>query len=101
MKLLFANQTPDDILAREQLETLAASHPGRFELWYTVDRLKEGMGPWKYDVGFISDALISKSLFPPAEDTICLMCGPPIMYEKACIPNLLKVGYKHENIFEG
>jgi len=101
VKLLFANQTPDDILAREQLETLAASHPDRFELWYTVDRLKEDKGPWKYDVGFINDVLISKSLFPPADDTICLMCGPPIMYEKACIPNLLQIGYKHDNIFEG
>jgi NAD(P)H-flavin reductase len=102
VKLLFANQTPDDILARDYIEELVLKHKERFEVWYTVDRVPETYkGEWKYGVGFVNDALISKALFPASEDTICLMCGPPIMYEKACIPNLLKVGYSRDNIFEG
>lgn len=35
--LLYANQSEDDILLREQLEALAAKH-SNFKLWYTVDR---------------------------------------------------------------
>jgi nitrate reductase (NAD(P)H) len=102
VKLLFANQTPDDILAKDYIDELVKKHSDRFEVWYTVDRVPEACkGEWKYDVGFISDAMISKALFPASEDTVCLMCGPPIMYEKACIPNLLKVGYSRDNIFEG
>ena len=101
VKLLFANQTPDDILAKDYIDELVKKHSDRFEVWYTVDRLPETYeGEWKYDIGFVNDAMISKALFPASEDTVCLMCGPPIMYEKACIPNLLKVGYSRDNIFE-
>ena len=42
LSLLFANQSEDDILVREELEALQAEHPDRFKLWYTVDRPKEG-----------------------------------------------------------
>lgn len=37
VSLLYANQSEDDILLREQLEELAAKHPN-FKLWYTLDR---------------------------------------------------------------
>lgn len=42
MALLFANQTEDDILLRDELEEVAAKFPLQFKLWYTVDRPKEG-----------------------------------------------------------
>merc|ERR1711904_623045 len=102
VKLLFANQTPDDILAKDYIDELLKKYPDRFEVSYTVDRVPETYkGEWKGEIGFINDAMISRALFPASEDTVCLMCGPPIMYEKACIPNLLKVGYSKDNIFEG
>ena len=43
ISLLFANQTEDDILLREELEDVKKQFPDRFKLWYTVDRPKEGM----------------------------------------------------------
>lgn len=42
MALLFANQTPGDILLRDELDSLARDNPHRFKLWYTVDRPEEG-----------------------------------------------------------
>ena len=42
LSLLFANQSEDDILVREELEAIQEKHPDRFKLWYTVDRPKEG-----------------------------------------------------------
>jgi len=42
LALLFANQTEDDILLREELESIKKDFPDRFKLWYTVDRPKEG-----------------------------------------------------------
>ena len=39
VRLLFANRTPDDILARDVLEELAAKHPDRFMLNFTVDKV--------------------------------------------------------------
>lgn len=48
---------------------------------------------WKYSVGFISDEMIKDHLFPPSQDTLVLMCGPPPMINAACVPNLDKMGY--------
>lgn len=48
---------------------------------------------WKYSVGFISDEMIKDHLFPPSQDTLVLMCGPPPMINVACVPNLDKMGY--------
>ena len=42
LSLLFANQTEDDILLREELEDVQKQFPERFKLWYTVDRPTEG-----------------------------------------------------------
>ena len=40
--LLFANQTEEDILLRDELEQLREEHADRFHLWYTVDRPGQG-----------------------------------------------------------
>lgn len=98
VRLLYANKSPGDILAREQLDKLAAEHPDRFKLSYTVDKKPEG--EWKGHVGFINESMIKDTLFPASETTICVLCGPPIMVEKACRPNLSALGYGEEAIFD-
>ncbi|MBN3289443.1 NB5R1 reductase, partial [Polypterus senegalus] len=40
--LLFANQTQNDILLRDELEELQVRHPNRFKLWFTVDNAQGG-----------------------------------------------------------
>lgn len=99
VSLLYANQTPADILARAQLEKLAKRYPERFQLWYTVDRVPEGSGDWTYDTGFINEELIKKHLFSPGDGRIAVMCGPPMMQDRACTPNLLKLGYRQSDIY--
>jgi len=119
VSLLYANQSPGDILARQELDFLAKQHPDRFNLWYTVDRvhggplqasrrhtvssglndLEEASSGWKYSVGFVNEALIRSHLFEPAEGRIAVMCGPPVMQEKACTPNLKKIGYQDSDIY--
>jgi len=90
VSLLFANQSENDILLKDELEEVAKTHPAQFKLWYTVDRPQEG---WTYSVGFISAEMIKDHLFPPSPDTLVLMCGPPPMINFACVPNLDKLGY--------
>ncbi|XP_047545847.1 NADH-cytochrome b5 reductase 2 isoform X1 [Vanessa atalanta] len=90
MRLLFANQTEQDILLRDELEKYQREHPEQFKLWYTIDRADEG---WKYSTGFINDDMIESHLFPPGDDVIVLMCGPPPMINFACVPALEKLGY--------
>merc|ERR1712129_253956 len=50
-KLIFANQTEGDILIRSELEALAAKHPDRFSLHYTLDRPPS---KWAGSTGFIT-----------------------------------------------
>lgn len=39
VSLIFANVTEEDILLRSTLEDLAAKHPDRFKLHYTLDKV--------------------------------------------------------------
>ena len=74
VKMIYANQTPDDILVREELEALAAQHPERFQLWYTVDRVEDKN--WKFSTGFISKEMVEKQLlFEDRKNTQFFMCG--------------------------
>ncbi|XP_022829321.1 NADH-cytochrome b5 reductase 3 isoform X1 [Spodoptera litura] len=96
MRLLFANQTEEDILLRNELEKYQSEHPEQFKVWYTLDRPSEG---WQYSVGFINDEMISQHLFPPGDDVIVLMCGPPPMINFACNPALEKLGFAESQRF--
>lgn len=96
LALLFANQSEEDILVREELEAIQAEHPDRFKLWYTVDRPKEG---WKYSSGFVDADMIKEHLFEPSDKNLVLMCGPPPMINFACQPNLDKLGHTQEMRF--
>lgn len=96
ISLLYANQTEDDILVREDLEKYAKMFPDRFKLWYTVDRPGEN---WKYSTGFVDADMIKDNLFEPSDKNLVLMCGPPPMINFACIPNLDKLGFSPEMRF--
>ena len=72
------------------MEQAASNHPDRLRIWYTIDRPNEG---WKYSSGFVSSEMLAEHLFPPAEDTFVVLCGPPPMINFACIPNLDKLGF--------
>uniref|UniRef100_A0A0N5A2U5 NADH-cytochrome b5 reductase n=1 Tax=Parastrongyloides trichosuri TaxID=131310 RepID=A0A0N5A2U5_PARTI len=95
MYLLYANQTENDILLREEFDKLAEDYPHKFSVWYTVDKSSEH---WKYSTGFINEDMVRDHLPSPASDTAILMCGPPPMIEFACLPNLEKVGHNADNL---
>uniref|UniRef100_A0A7S3DQ42 NADH-cytochrome b5 reductase n=2 Tax=Entomoneis paludosa TaxID=265537 RepID=A0A7S3DQ42_9STRA len=102
IKLIYANQTPDDILVRDELEDLALEFKGRFELWYTVDKVaKEGEAPseWSYSTGFITTDMVKEHLLFEGDNskTQFFMCGPPPMIKYACIPALKECGMTEKN----
>lgn len=96
MWLLFANQTADDILLREDLESIKKEHPNRFHLWYTLDRPAED---WAYGSGFVNEKMLESHMPKPGPETLVLMCGPPPMIQFACIPNLEKLGFTSDSYF--
>ncbi|MBN3307023.1 NB5R1 reductase, partial [Amia calva] len=94
--LLFANQTEKDILLRDELQEIQVRHPGRFQLWFTVDKAPTD---WDFSEGFIGADMIQEHLPAPSDDSLILMCGPPPMIQFACNPNLDKLGYRQAQRF--
>eukprot|EP00166_Cyanidium_caldarium_P000375 ctg_1139.g390 len=95
MWLVYANNGEEDILLREELEAWAEAHEN-VHVWHTLVSPPNG---WKYGVGFIDEGMVREHLPPPGDDVLVGLCGPPIMIEKACVPNLEKAGYRREQYF--
>jgi len=99
IKMLYANQTEDDILVRDELEEFAKKYPERFQLHYTLDR---SSSDWKYSTGFISKEMIETHLFTSSDGgkkIQTFMCGPPGMLKFACLPNLKELGFTENDWF--
>lgn len=97
MFLIFACREENDLLMRAALDEWAKMFPEKFSVHYILsDRWRSD---WEYSTGFVSKPLFEKLLFPAGDDVFNLMCGPPIMLDKGCTPNLVALGHQKENIF--
>ena len=91
MFLIYANQTEDDILLREELESLPKN---RLHIWYTLDRPPS---KWEYGTGFINTAMCQEHLPPSGEHTHIFCCGPPPMIKFACEPAFKECGIDEDS----
>lgn len=76
--LLYANVSEDEILLKNELDTLMREHPLRFRVQYFLNVPPEG---WDGGVGFITRDAIADFLPLATQDCRILMCGPPPMIE--------------------
>ena len=97
MSLIFANQTEEDILLRDELDRCERDHDN-FKLHYTVD--KAPAKGWKYDQGFVTAEMIKKHMPQPGKDTQILLCGPPPMLKFAIMPAFEKLGYTKDMLLQ-
>ncbi|KAJ1675405.1 hypothetical protein EV182_001334 [Spiromyces aspiralis] len=112
LSLLFANRSEDDVILKDELDELAARHPDRFQVHYTIDKAKRQ--EWKGDVGFVTTEMIKKYMpdSSKGEDVLVCVCGPPGMmnllsgpkapdYSQGELTGLLKqLGYTEKNVFK-
>ncbi|GMP60078.1 hypothetical protein CsSME_00023093 [Camellia sinensis var. sinensis] len=108
ISLLYANVSPDDILLKQKLDVLAASHPN-LKIFYTVDKPSNN---WNGGTGYISKDMAIKGLPGPSDDTLILVCGPPGMmnhisgdkakdYSQGEVSGLLKeLGYTEQMVYK-
>mmetsp|Transcript_51020 Transcript_51020/g.153369 ORF Transcript_51020/g.153369 Transcript_51020/m.153369 type:complete len:305 (-) Transcript_51020:118-1032(-) len=98
ISLIYANQSEEDILLREELESIAKQYPDQFRLHYTLDRPPKG---WTYSSGFVTKEMIEANILGPSENgsTQVFMCGPPPMIKFACIPALKDLGFTEDHWF--
>ncbi len=91
--ILYGARTVEDLVYKHELEEW--KNRGDVNLVLTVD--PGGDTPdWKGEVGFVPTIL--EKVAPKSENTIAIVCGPPIMI-KLSLPILKKMGFKDEDIF--
>jgi sulfhydrogenase subunit gamma (sulfur reductase) len=93
ISIVYGAKTPDDLVYKDELKEWQ-ERPD-VNLVVTVD--PGGETPdWKGEVGFVPT--IVEKMAPKAENTIAIVCGPPIMI-KLTLPILQKQGFKEDSIF--
>jgi NAD(P)H-flavin reductase len=97
LSLVFACREENDLLCRSTLDEWATKFADRFKVHYILS--DAWPADWQYSTGFVDKALFEEHLFPPADDTYTLMCGPPVMLERGCTPNLVAIGHSKKKLF--
>lgn len=97
ISLIFACREEGDLLMRSTLDEWAVNFPDKFKVHYILS--DAWPSDWKYSTGFVDKKLFDEQLYAPAGDVYNLMCGPPIMLDRGCTPNLLALGHKRDSVF--
>ncbi|KAG0254842.1 hypothetical protein BG011_005507 [Mortierella polycephala] len=95
VRLIYANRTVDSILLREELCQLEKQSAGRVKICFT---LSDPPKDWSGCTGHIDERMVreygtfeSHETLNHAIDTIAVLCGPPGLIDKACLPNIVKI----------
>ena len=94
LRLLFGNRTKNDILLKDELDTLRDNN--HLKVTYTVDKGDPG---WKGLTGFIDKSMIENAFCQPSEDHLVFYCGPKPMNKEIKII-LFELGFDESNTFK-
>jgi NAD(P)H-flavin reductase len=90
--LMYGTNNPDNVLFKYELLGFFDRKDIRY--LYSVDRDDEGI--WKQYVGVVTGLFDRATLDP--EQTVAVMCGPPIMY-RFVLQKLLGLGFARDHIY--
>jgi sulfhydrogenase subunit gamma (sulfur reductase) len=90
--IVYGARSVDDLVYKKELDEWQSMQDVKTVV--TVDPGGQ-LNDWKGEVGFVP-AIVEK-VAPQSENTIAIVCGPPIMI-KFTIPVLTKLGFAEENI---
>ena len=112
--LVYANNSPEDILLKSEFEALKSKYPGRFETTYVVTKEDSG-SEGLCQTGYITKALLEKAMpEPKGEKAVKVLgSGPPAMtaaiagakggfgWTQGSMGGILKeLGYTKEQVFK-
>mmetsp|Transcript_1240 Transcript_1240/g.3014 ORF Transcript_1240/g.3014 Transcript_1240/m.3014 type:complete len:1213 (-) Transcript_1240:39-3677(-) len=94
--LLYAAEEEDDLAFLKCFEDIQEKFPQDFRYYSILNKPPLG---WTEGVGFIKPSLIrSRVFFPPAQDQLIVICGPPV-FERIMVKTLLDLGYTRDNFY--
>lgn len=85
LRVIDANKSRADILMHEQLEEFERRSKGGMKVTNVLSDPDES---WEGLRGFVTEDMMREHLFEPDEKAVALMCGPPVMIQKAVLPGL-------------
>lgn len=94
ISLLYANNTEEDILLKEELDNFTRKCPNKFQVNYVLSRPSDS---WTGLRGFVTAGLIKEHLAPASEASKALLCGPPPMIN-AMTKNLVGLGFQEPGV---
>lgn len=106
--LIFANETEQDIILRNQLDALSYLYDN-FHVHYTLTHAPEA---WRGSTGYVNQEMVETHLPPPSDDCMIMVCGPPPMMKAISgdknkdksqgeLQGLLKaMGYTKDNVYK-
>lgn len=89
VSLIYANETPNDILLKDELNEMAEKYPN-FEVHYVVRQPNE---KWEGAIGQVTEEMMRAYLPGPADDHRLLICGPEAM-NKTVTQYAVNLGWK-------
>lgn len=71
--LIYANQTPGDIILRDKIDAMEKKHPN-FHVHYTVDAVPlVSKLTWKYSTGYVTDTMMKAHCPAPGADNLVIV----------------------------
>jgi NAD(P)H-flavin reductase len=96
IKIIYAAESAGDLAFMQGLEGLKKRFPTLINYYVVLNSPPPG---WTQGVGFVDlDTIRQKIWFPPRDDHVLVMCGPPI-FEKIMCGNLKKLGYPRDQYY--
>ena len=86
--VLDINRELEDILCREELDSLFARYPSRLSLRYSLTG-KSVPADWTHSVGRVNDEMLQTHLPPPSKEGVICLCGPPPMEQSVTSESFL------------
>lgn len=89
ISLIYANESENDILLKDELDEMASKYP-HFNVHYVLRKPSE---QWEGSIGYVTEEQMRAFLPQPADDNRLLVCGPEAM-NKAVLGFAANLGWK-------
>lgn len=96
IKIVYAAECAGDLAFVAAFDKLKARYPGLLEYYLVLNSPPAG---WTQGIGFVDDECIRNNCwFPPENDHLLVMCGPPI-FENIMCNKLASLGYPADQFY--
>lgn len=96
LRIVYAAENTGDLAFVASFDALKARFPQHVQYYLVLNTPPHG---WVQGIGFVDNDCIRRNLwFPPADDHLLVMCGPPI-FENIMCKNLVSLGYPSQQFY--